>query len=189
MGSFRDWLGAALPEHKHKTFLYERGRRAPAINELSVGETFLKFKTEFLPKCPLPDRLGRLVRVEVTNFRKLLNLKPKSGEEKRAWKVIKELETGIFDISQYHLPGDRIKTLFWIPDILFNPDAIYKCVHPTVDAEEVFVAVYDKPGSKVKLVFTRNFGSPTKPRIDIVSSFLTDAKGAIECFGERIYPK
>ena len=188
MGSLREQLAAALPEHQHKLFLYERGHQHPPYNDLTVEQTYIKFKAEFLPQCPLPDKLGRSVKLVATNFRKLLNLKPKSGEEKRAWKVIQELESGAFDLSQYHMEEDRIRTLFWIPEVLRDPDAVYENSHSTVKADEVFVRVYDKAASTIKLVFTAAFGDPAKQRIEIVTSYLTDPKGAIACLGKRIYP-
>jgi len=193
MGSFRESLLSALkglPEHEHRRFLYEQGRKHAPFNDLSVEQTYAKFKAEFLPLCPIKDKLGRLVKVEATNFRKLLNLKPKSGMTKRAWKVVNELESGTFDVDQYVFELDRIRTLFWIPEVLSDPDAVYKNGHGTVKADEVFVCVYDKAASEVKLVFTAVFGPTEKPRVEIVTSYLTDSKGAIACItGDPLYRK
>jgi hypothetical protein len=187
MGSFREQLALAL---QHKAFLFELGRKHPPYNDLSVEATYALFKEEFLAQCPILDKLGRSVKVEVTNFRKLLNLKLKNGEKKDAWKVVDELETGKFDLSQYQMEEDRIRTLFWIPEVLSEPDAVYKNGHCTVKADEVFICVFDKALSKVNLVFTATFGKKPFTRIEIVTSYLTDAKGALGCItGEPLYHK
>jgi hypothetical protein len=186
---FRQHLGAALPEFDHKLIFNARGRKHPPINHLDVVQTFAKFKAEFLPLCPLEDPLGRDIKIESVNFRKLLNLKHrKLGDKARAWKIIEELEQGTFDIANYTLPEDRIRHLFWIPEVITDPDAIYKNSHSVVKADEVFVCVYDKLGSKVKLAFTSTFVMKPTRRVEIVTSYLTDAKTAMKCVeGHPIY--
>lgn len=171
---------------------FGQGRNHPPYNMLSVEETYAKFKAEFLPLCPLTDRLGRSIKIEATNFRKLLNLKHKIlGPQARAWQIIEELEKGTFDIANYEpLAEDRIRTLFWVPEVIMDPDAIYKNNHKVVKADEVFVCVYDKPGSKVKLVFTSTFGTGAGKRVEIVTSYLTDAKTAMYCAkGQPLHQK
>jgi hypothetical protein len=171
---------------------YARGRKHPPYNMLSVQETFAKFKAEFLPLCPLTDKLGRIIRIETTNFRKLLNLKHKAlGVQARAWQIIAELESGTFDLANYEeIQQDRIRTLFWIPEVITDPDVIYNNNHKVIKADEVFVCVYDKPGSKVKLAFTSTFGAEESKRIEIVTSYLTDAKTAMYCAkGKPLYQK
>src|SRR6266704_1751354 len=134
---------------------YGPGRKHPPYNTLSVVETYEKFKADFLPSCPLTDRLGRTIKIEKANFRKLINLKHKTlGDQARAWKIIQELENGTFNPQDYDWAVDRIRTLFWVPEVIMDPDAIYKNNHRVVKADEVFICVYDKGGSKVKLAFT-----------------------------------
>lgn len=70
---------------------------------------------------------------------------------------------------------------FWIPDVLKDPDAVFKNNHAVVKADEVFVYVYDKGGSKIKLVFTSTFGPKGNPRVEIVTSYLTDERTAMLC--------
>jgi hypothetical protein len=170
---------------------YGRGRALPPYNFLSVQDTYGKFIAEFLPLCPLTDRLGRTIKVTKTNFRKLINLKHKAlGDEARAWKIIKEIEDGTFDVSNYEFAQDRIQTLFWVPEVIQDPDAIYKNNHKVVKADEVHVCVYDKKGSKVKLAFTSTFGTDNSKRVEIVTSYLTDAKTAMYCAqGKPLYLK
>jgi hypothetical protein len=168
------------PFHSH-------GRKRPPYNSASVEQTFERFKTEFLPLCPLTDKLGRTVKIGKINFRKLINLKHKRlGTEARAWKIIQELEEGSFDPSNYTWGVDRIRTLFWLHEVITDPDAVYENNHKVVRADEVFVCVYNKGGSKVKLAFTSTFSG----RVEIVSTFLTSAKAAMKCVkGEPLYLK
>jgi hypothetical protein len=186
---FREQLVAALPEHDHKLLFYALGRKHPAYNELGVTETFAKFTEEFLPLCPLEDPLGRDIKVTPINFRKLINLKHKTlGDDAKAWKIVEEIEQGTFDIANYELPDDRIRTLFWVPDAITDPDAIYKNNHCSVQADEVFVSVYDKMGSTVKLTFISTFGKKPVQRVEIVTSYLTEPHTAIKCIkGKPIY--
>ncbi len=180
----------AFPKGDPRRIFYARGRKHPPYNELSIVESFKKFKTDFLPLCPLPDPLDRMIRIEDTNFRKLINLKHKTlGDAARAYKIIDELENGTFDASNYEeIECDRIRTLFWVPDVIRDPDAIFKNNHGVVKADEVFVYVYDKLGSKIKLAFTSTFGPKFNPRVEIVTSYLTDERTAMFCAkGKALY--
>jgi hypothetical protein len=190
-GDLREQLAAIRPEVAHQMIFYAKGAKHPPYSELTVQETFAKFKEEFLPKCPLEDPLGRDIRITALNFRKLLNLKHRElGELARAWKIVEELETGQFNISNYDLPDDRIRTLFWLPEVITDPDAIYKNNHCSVEADEVFVRVYDKSGSRVKLAFTAKFGKKPVVRVEIVTSYLTTAETALKCLhGQPIYTR
>ena len=190
MGDFREQLGQAFPDDKHQLLFFRQGSPAPPYNHLSPVETFAKFVAEFLPLCPLRDRLDRDIRVEDTNFKKLINLKHKVlGDAARAVKIVEELANGTFKVDDYHpIAPDRIRTLFWVPDVIRDPDAIYKNNHGVIKADEVFVRVYDKTGSKVKLVFTSAFGPKFNLRYEIVTSYLTEPKTALTCIsGKPLY--
>ena len=186
---FREQLAAAFPDQSHKLIFFGKGWRHQPFNDLGVVETFAKFKQDFLSLCPLEDPLGRNIKVESVNFRKLLNLKHKTlGDKARAWKIVAEIEQGTFDISNYGLPDDRIRTLFWIPEVITDPDAIYRNNHRVIAADEVFVRVYDKLGSKVKLVFTATFGKKPVQRVEIVTSYLTEPHTALKIIdGNPLY--
>ena len=178
----------AIPsEHR---FLYAKGRKHLPYNDFGVIGTYSKFKADFLPLCPITDRLDREIRVEQTHFRKMLNMKHRTlGEKARAYMLVEELEAGSFDASHYDsLEKDRIRTMFWIPEVLQDPDAVFKNNHKTVKADEVFATVYDKSGSTIKLVFTAAFGPRFNPRQEIVTSYLTDPLSASKCFkGKPLY--
>jgi SAM-dependent methyltransferase len=180
-GTLRQQLLAAMPEDDPRQIFYANGRPHPPYNELSVVETFAKFKSEFLPQCPLKDPLDRDVRIVDTSFRKLINLKHKAlGDKARAYKIIEEIENGTFDPNDYEpLERDRIMGLFWVPDVVRDPDAIFKNNHRVVKADEVFVYVYNKADSKIKLAFTSTFGPKFNPRVEIVTSYLTDERTAM----------
>jgi hypothetical protein len=191
-GTIREQLLEAMPGDDPRRVFYAPGRPHLPYNELSLTNTLEKFKTEFLPLCPLSDPLDRQIRVVDTNFRKLINLKHKAlGKKAKAYKIIEEIETGTFDPKDYSpLELDRIRTLFWIPEVIQDPDAIYKNNHRVVEADEVFVCVYNKGGAKVKLVFTSTFGPKFNPRVEIVTSYLTDERSAMfAARGKPLYLK
>jgi len=100
------------------------------------------------------------------------------GSAIKASKIIEAIKNGTFDGTAYKCETDRIKTLFWIPDVLSDPDAVYKNAHKIVQGDEVYVKVYDKMGSKIKLVFT-DYIKGLKQNV-VVTSFLTDPQTACE---------
>src|SRR5689334_11734073 len=130
-GTLREQLCAAMGDDDPRKIFYAPGRKHPPYNDLSLFDTFKKFKAEFLPQCPLQDPLDRQVRVVDVKFRKLINLKHKQlGDQARAYKIIEEIETGAFAYSNYQdIEQDRIRTLFWIPDVIRDPDAIFRNNH------------------------------------------------------------
>jgi hypothetical protein len=110
------------------------------------------------------------------------------GSKVKASRVIEEIESGNFEASQYKWEIDRIRTLFWMPDVLADPDAVYKNAHKIVEGDEVYVKVYDKMGARVKLVFT-DYIKPIKQTV-IVTSFLTDPETAWKYVrGEPLYAR
>jgi hypothetical protein len=89
---------------------------------------------------------------------------------------------------EYDWAKDRIQALFWVPDVIANPDAIYlkKSSHGLIRAHEVYVKVYSKMGSKVKLVFVDYFGKSRDPIF--ITSFMTNAGTAMKhCAGQPLY--
>jgi hypothetical protein len=172
--------------------LYGSGRKSYPYNHLSITKTFVRFKAEFLSICPLHDPLDRNIRVETTNFKKLLNLKHKAlGDRHRAYMLVDELESGTFNPTHYlDVDLDRIRTLFWVPNTILDPDVVYPNSHATVQADEVFITVYEKQGARIKLTFTARFGAKCNPRFEIVTSYLTNARGALKCVrGKPMYTK
>ena len=97
-----------------------------------------------------------------------------------------------FDVGNYEPHrDDRLRTLFWLPEVLTDPDAIYPNAHKIVAGDQVYVRVYDKMGSTVKLAFTKDV---TKRGVVIqtvlITSFLTDPKTAMSYVrGQPIYQR
>ena len=85
---------------------------------------------------------------------------------------------------------DRMQTLFWIPDVLADPDAIYRNGHTVVAGDEVYVKVFDKPKPQIKLVFTMDKPAGKNIKTVPVTSFLTSRNRAIRMIkGPPLYLK
>lgn len=192
MADFREQLIAiaavAVPEMEEYPLFYATGSPCPPYNHAGVLETFERFCSEFLPQCPITDARGRIIKIRKGNFPKFLNLKVTKGLPKKAGTIVGELDSGAFDESMYEWAADRIQALFWVPDVLRNPDAIFKVkkIGHLVAAEEVYVKVFDKTGSKVKLVFVDRVGR--QKETILVTSYLTAPHTAIKyCWGKPLY--
>jgi hypothetical protein len=118
----RTQLANAFPEHNHKLLFHVIGRTRPEYNELSLEATFARFQTDFLPLCPLTDKLGRKIEITKINFRKLIHLRHKTlGDQARAWRIIKEF--GDWNIQPRSLRSDRAgphPLLFGLPPIFLS---------------------------------------------------------------------
>ncbi len=181
--SFREALAGVMPDHQHKLLFYEIGGRHQGYNTLSIAESLKQFCTEILPQSPVTDPRGKRISIIKNNFPKLSGLEhlTLSKDEFGASDIIAAIEDGTFDPGQYDpTRDDRLRTLFWIPEMLRDPDAIYKNAHKIVQGDEVYVRVYDKMGSKVKLIFTKDIRKNGQLiRTVPITSFLTDPATAI----------
>jgi hypothetical protein len=188
MDDLRSQLAAVFPKSAHYLLFQAKGCKHPPFNESDVVTSFTQFCTEFLPRSPISAPQNKSIRVIKTNFPKFLNMKRLCGSKVKASRVIEEIESGNFEASQYKWEIDRIRTLFWMPDVLADPDAVYKNAHKIVEGDEVYVKVYDKMGARVKLVFT-DYIKPIKQTV-IVTSFLTDPETAWKYVrGEPLYAR
>jgi len=188
----REQLAAAFPQVEHQLVFYARGAKHPPYNEMSVPDTLIRFCQDILPLSPLVDPLNRRVSIVKGNFPKLVDLEHGTlrKEDFRASEMIKCIENRTFDPHHYQIPdSSRMKTLFWLPDVITDPDAIYRNGHKIIAGDEVYVRVYDKMGSKVKLLFT--MGVKQKGRLIRtvpVTSFLTDPEMVINFItGQPLY--
>jgi len=169
----------------HCASFYVRGTVHPDYNRLNVSQSYARFRNEIVAFGPIVDPTGCRIAIKRESFPKLINIKRLAeGERGKATKLIELIEDGLFDSPPGHYRNqefswerDRIETLFWIPDLIANPDAIYKNGHRIIQGDRVFVKVYDKLGSKIKLAFTQTVGK-NGPNV-IVTSFLTDPETAI----------
>jgi hypothetical protein len=194
MGGLREQLAAALPEHEHKLLFYAYGNEHPPYNMLSILLTIKKFCSEVLPACPLVDPRNKRISIVKSNFAKLAGLEhrilPKN--ELSASDIIRSIENGSFNPEHFDSSRlDRLRTLFWIPEVLCDPDAIYRNAHKIVAGDEVYVRIYNKMGSKVKLVFTMDIKKGGRViRTVPITSFLTDPETAISYVrGQPLYAK
>ena len=185
MGSdFADKLLDALVEGDHTQIFYARGCECPKINWLDVKGTFDKFCSDFLPLCPLMDPRGKKIRILKSQFPKLVDLEHATlgREEFPASQIVECIENGSFNPEHYKKGRqERIRMLFWIPDVIRDPDAIYLNGHKVVAGDEIYVKVFDKKGSKVKLVFTMDIRKKGKIISTVpVTSFLTNSDRALQ---------
>lgn len=183
MGDWKEQLAKIAPSSAHLRLFYAKGAKHPPYNELSVPDTLRKFCEECLPLFPLTDPQQREIKIVKNNFPKLAGLQhlAKGRDELSAADIISEIEAGTFELGNYD-PNrdDRIRTLFWLPDVLADPDAIYKNGHKIVAGNRVYVRVYDKMGSRIKVAFTLDHQKSGRIiRTVVVTSFLTDPDTAI----------
>ncbi len=130
--------------------------------------------------------------VLATNFPKLLNLKHRH-ELRKAHTILSEIENGSFVETDYSFERERLQSLFWIPDVLCRPDAIYKMKQGfgVVKAEEIYLKVYKKQnvGSPVKVVFTKRVDGGKKRNWVVISSYFTSRSTAkLYTDGEPLWP-
>jgi hypothetical protein len=193
MSDFREKLVAAassgFPELEHYSLFYAKGSPAPISNHLDVATTFTKFCADFLPQCPIVDPLGRKVKIRKDMYPKFLGMEVREGFfPKKPSTIVREIEGGTFKEQEYDVEKDRLLALFWVPDVIRDPDAIFKVkkTDHLVKADEVYIKVFEKAGSKVKLVFIDRVGR--QKDIVFVTSYLTPSHTAIKyCDGKPIY--
>lgn len=129
------------------------------------------------------------MKIRKDNFPKFLNLTVREGfQPKKPSTIVRLIEEGKFVEAEYEWMNDRAHALFWVPDVIRDPDAIYrkKRSHGLINADEVYVKVYDRMGSKIKLVFTDRVGKHRD--IIFITSYLTDAHTAVKyCDGQPLH--
>lgn len=187
----RQQLATSHPSAAHWLLFDERGTAPPRTNQLSVPDSLERFKKEFLPICPIRDPRGVNVKIVLFNFPKFLNLKVLPGfPPKRPSTIVEFIEKAKFSPDEYEWMTERLETLFWVPDVIRDPDAIYrkKRSHGCVKADEVYVKVYDKSGSRIKLVFVDRVGKHND--VIFITSYLTAPHTAIKyCDGPPVWSK
>jgi len=194
MGDWKEQLAKLAPESAHLRLFYAVGSKRPPYNELSVLESLKKFCAELLPLSPFIDPRKKQIKIVKNNFPKLAGMEHMTltRDELRAGDIINAIENGTHDSEDYDpTRDDRIRTLFWLPEVLTDPDAIYRNGHRIVAGNRVYVRVYDKMGSKVKLAFTLdNHKDRRLIRTVVVTSFLTNPADAISFVkGQPLYQR
>jgi len=192
MGDLREQLARDYPQVEHQLAFYAQGSRHPPYNNKPVADTLSQFCAEFLPRCPLTDPRRKQISVIKTNFVKLIGLKHKSlnKDDFPASEIIKCIEEGTFELTEYTIEDcSRMNTLFWLPELVSDPDAIYRNGHKLIAGDEVYMRVYDKMGSRVKLLFTKDIkkGGAILKTVPI-TSFLTSSEEVINFVtGQPLY--
>jgi hypothetical protein len=158
-------------------------RKVPDFFNFGIEDAYEKFCKE-LADLEITDKRKQVVKILERNFPKLLGMKlrdPATGDllrdengypiKAKAKIVLKSLKDRTFDSRHYRIESGRLRTLFWLPDVISNSDAIHPNGHEVIDGDEVYVKKYAKQGSDVKLVVTQPEGNK---RI-IITSFLIEA--------------
>ena len=188
----RQQLAAAFPQAEHQLAFYARGAKHPPYNEKSVADTLAQFCQEVLPLSPLLDPREKQVSIVKGNFPKLIDLEHRTltRGDLSAIEIIRSIEDGTFEPEHYQISdSSRMKTLFWLPDVVRDPDAIYKNGHKIIAGDEVYVRIYDKLGSRAKLLFTMDIQRKGKIIRSVpVTSFLTDSEMVMKFIaGQPLY--
>lgn len=155
---------------EHVALVKPAAAKHPPYCVATIEECYARFCQEIAGK-DYADQRGKAVSILEENFPKLLNLKViSSGQKAKASKVLNSLRNGTFDSSIYGYERDRLATLFWVPEVICDSDAIHPNGHSAIQGEEVYVKFYDKDGAPVKLVFV---AETYAGRRVVTTSFLT----------------
>jgi hypothetical protein len=192
----RQQLAAQFPQLEHQLAFYARGSKHPPYNHKDVRDSLSQFCEQILPLSPLKDPRNKEIKIVKGNFPKLADLEHKTltRDEFPASQIVKCIEEGTFDPSDYQTPeSSRISTLFWLPELVQDPDAIYRNGHKIIAGNEIYVRVYDKQGRRVKLLFTmdiKNAKNGELIRTVPVTSFMTDSQKVIDFIsGQPLYAR
>jgi hypothetical protein len=202
MGDLKNQLAAIFPlvrgvsqpvntESVEQPWLPETGCTCPAYCEMRVLPAFGKYSTELLGR-DIEDPRGICVSLCEENFPKLLKLwlKPEGklpARKARAKNAIPLLRNGQFDEQLYTWEKARLRTLFWLEDVISNPDGIYGNCAKLIEGEEVYIKRYAKEGSPIKLVFTTIRSGGLRV---VVTSFLDNQNSLKDyCLMPSLYQK
>lgn len=168
MGSFGDKLREALdrPEPNATSFdgivLPQTPPQPPPIFTGTVIQAYERYMSE-CHGTDCEDPRDICVSLSNANFPKLLSLWVKAdgnqpARKARAKYVIPQLEKGEFDPTRHTWNGKRLMTLYWIRDVITDPDGIYPNSAQQVEGDEVYVKRYGNMAGRfgtedVKLVF------------------------------------
>ena len=80
-------------------------------------------------------------------FPKFLGMQVREGFfPKKPSTIVELIEAGTFCEEEYEVEKNRLLALFWVPNVIRDPDAIFKVkkTDHLVRADEVYVKVFDK---------------------------------------------
>ncbi|MFY9561964.1 MAG: hypothetical protein WAQ52_17155 [Terriglobales bacterium] len=136
-----------------------KGAGFPGNFKGNIQEAFARYREEYAGK-DFEDPRGIAVTLLEENFPKLVKLMFRPDPNKpavraRAKAVLEPLRNGTLDEAKHFSDQPaRLRTLFWIEDVICRPDGIHPNCAAQVEGEEVYFKRYDRSGSDTKLVFT-----------------------------------
>jgi hypothetical protein len=159
-------------------------RQPPNYKHSSIAELFKQFQIQLEGSC-IKDPCGEENHFFAENFPHLVKLEffnDKIGRwtDAKASVAIQQLLAGTLDETKYRI-GDssRPRTLFWVPDIIANPDEIHVNIRDTT--REIYSKRYDRrgKGATLKVVLVAKKGAS---RAVITSFWCTEKyhKGCIK---------
>jgi hypothetical protein len=167
MGDLKEQLAKLYPE-----LVTKRPAKHPPYSDLDIPSSYEKFCAD-LAGGQLKDQRELIVSIEENNFPKLLGMKlAATGKKVKAKIVLAHLRAGTFSPTDYRIDVGRLRTLFWIADVISDCHSIHPNAHAVIEADEVYVKTYDKLGAPIKLIFTITINNVRK----VATSFLIDQK-------------
>lgn len=106
----------------------------------SIAAMFRRYEKELVGKY-VQNPLGTRVYFMDYNYPKLIQLHFR-GNKARAQRAIAHLRTTNPDENEYTYDQNRFMTLFWIPDVILDPDSIHDNAHDTIEGDIVYVKRY-----------------------------------------------
>lgn len=113
---------------------------------------FQRYEKELVGKY-FEDPLGTRVWFMDYNFPKLIQLHF-NGNKARAAQALAHLRTENCDETKYTHDTWRAMTIYWIPNVIADPDSIHTNAHGVILGDEVYLKRYSKAGAPYKIVFT-----------------------------------
>jgi hypothetical protein len=151
---------APAPEKRELIMVPAKGATCPSNFEGTIQEAFTRYREECAGK-DFEDPRGISVTLLQENFPKLVKLRfqpdtTMPSQRARAKRVLESLRNGTFDeVKHFSEQPVRLRNLFWIKEVICNPDGIYANCAAKIEGEEVYFKRYDRLDSDTKLVFWR----------------------------------
>jgi hypothetical protein len=148
-----------MPEQSLKSVkVYRPGPTCPPYRCGSIAGIFEEYEKELAGKT-FTDPCGEEVSFFDYNFTKLVQLEiisASSGKrlKAKAARFLEDVRSGRLDESNYSWDTNRAQTLFWIPNVIQEPDSIHRNRHSIIMGDRVYVKRYSKAGAPYKVVFT-----------------------------------
>lgn len=143
----------------------------------TIAELYQQYCARLEGSC-VTDPLGREIEFLAENFPHLVklefyNVKARIWVGAAAAIAVEQLKAKTFDESRYRIADlSRPRTLFWVPDILQNPDSIYD--NKRVNGTEVHIKKYQRMSGLAAIKVALVTGRPGGNRIPVTSFWCDD---------------